>query len=360
VVCALLLSAFAFSQSQNVEMRINLFWAGGHRLGASDEGNAPGMAGVSRNVPQGSSDRVAGNSVSNMSIRVVLQNEDGTEVAENSPDGEGVVKFTVLGVVFNSATGTQSFPIYKLIVRGPDIEEQFLENLQPGLADRVVTIELHRKGEKREPGGLVSTSALKIPRKAESQWNKGSKALAKHKLRDARHYFEKAIAIYPQYDAAYNSLGVTKVMLGEKEAGKKDIEHALAINDHFALAYVNLARLLAGDKDYDGAARALQRSLSIEPLNPDALSLLCQYDVLRGSYAEVPALAQKLHSVPHDGDALGHFAAGNALEHLNRPTEAIFEYMLFMQEAPTDKLAASAKEAVDRLRQQTSQTNNPQ
>lgn len=85
--------------------------------------------------------------------------------------------------------------------------------------------------------------------------------------------------------------------------------------------------------------------------------MLCQFDVLREKYDDVPAIAQKLHSIPHDGNALCHFAAGNALEHLNRPTEAIYEYMLFMKEDPTSNLSANARESVDRLRRQSNQAN---
>lgn len=357
------LAAFAVlshaQQVQYVEMRITLLWANGQRLNSDKDATGLPSTGDSRSA--GSGERVGGNSVSNMEIRVILLNDDGSTVGEGSPDGEGVVKFHVVGSATNPVNGTKSYPAYRLRVRGTNIEEQIIDGLQPGLGDRMTTVELHRKGEKKSAGGgLISAAGLKIPRAAEKEFQKGQKELAKNKLPEARVAFEHAVTIYSKYDQAYNGLGVVLMKQGDPAGGRKAFEQAVAANDKFAPGYVNLARLQALDKNYDAAAASLSRSLSLEPLNAEALSMLCQYDVIREKYDEVPALAQKMHSVPHDGQALGHFAAGSALEHLNRPTDAIYEYMLFIQEDPTSKLAAAAKQEVDRLRQMVGQTNSPQ
>lgn len=364
LVALLLLSLTVFvglagaQNSQNVEMRVTVLWSNGDRFSEEHEGNVQGIPGVNDSRTGGSGQRVGGNAISNMDIRVTLLNEDGSTISEKSPDSEGNVKFNVTGSIANSVTGAKLFPTYRLRVRGSTIEEQFIDNLQPGLADRMVTVELHKKGEKKGAGGgVISATALKIPHKAEKEFQKGQKALSKNKLPESRANFEKAVTIYPQYDAAYNALGVVLMKLGDAAGGQKAFEKAIAINDKFAPSYVNLARIMAREKKYDDAAMLVTRSLSLEPLNPEALSMLCQFDLLRGKYEDVPAIAQKLHSIPHDGQALGHYAAGSALEHLNQPTEAIYEYMLFMKEDPTSNLSANAKEIVDRLRQGQTQAN---
>ncbi len=346
------------AQTQSAEMRITVLWADGHRLNDKPENDVQGMPGASNSNTGGAGERVSGNAIANMDIRVMLLNEDGSTVADSSPDSEGMVKFTVTGSVRNPSTGATIYPAYRLRVRGSYIEEQYVDNLQPGLADRMVTVEIHRKGEKASAGGgLVSVAKLKIPRKAEKQFERGQKALAKDRLPEARIAFERAVAIYPKYDAAFNSLGVVRMKLGDSAGGRKAFEQALAANDKYAPAYVNMARLAALDKHYEEAANFLSRSLALEPLNPEALSMLCQFDVIQNKYDEVPALAQKMHSVPHDGQALGHYAAATALEHLNRPSEAVYEYMLFMKEDPTSKLADDARTRVDNLQQQLKQAN---
>src|SRR5262249_54346190 len=158
-----------------------------------DTKDVEGLPGASNTKSTGAGDRVGGNSVTNMDIRVILLNEDGSTVRESSPDAEGVVKFIVAGSVTDTATGAKAYPTYRLRVRGTNIEEQFVDNLQPGLADRMVTVEIHKKGEKKGGGGIVSAAALKIPHKAEKEFQKGQKAFAKNKLQGARDYFQRAI-----------------------------------------------------------------------------------------------------------------------------------------------------------------------
>ena len=330
--------------SQMVQLRVSILWSDGARFTDRSQGSVPNSGGTDQSI---GGQVGTGNSVSNLAIRIAVIASSGGTVAEASPDGEGNAVFSVQGAI--QSGNTIEFPAYNIRVFGPEIDEAWLERVRPGQGDSLVTIRIHRKGEKKGAGGLVSVAALKIPGKARKEFERGQKYLSKNKYPAARVSFQKAIAIYPQYYEAYNALGVTLMKLNDTTGGRKAFESAIRVNDKFAPAYVNLARVLGSAKEYDAAAADLQRSLSIEPLNPEALSLLCQYDVLRGSYAEVPGLAQKLHSIPHDGQALAHFAAGNALEHLNRPTEALYEYMLFMKEDPTSKLSSEAKSAVDRL-----------
>lgn len=339
---------------QNVEMRVYVTWSDGSRLGDSSQSN--GMPGVSNSKSEAPGVNSSGNSVSNMDIRISVQSDAGNTIAEKSPGGEGYASFVLPAVVIRTTDRARTYPAYRIRIQGPTIEEQFIDDVHPGLGDRMVNVTLHKKGERKEAGGgVVSTTSLKIPKKATKELEKGKKALEASKLPEARAHFEKAVEIYPQFDVAYNALGVTLMKMGDATGGRKAFEQALAANDKFAPAYVNLARIQGTGEDYEAAATSLTRSLSLEPLNAEALSLLCQYDVLRGKYEDVPALAAKLHSIPHDGQALGHYAAATALEQTGHPTEAIFEYMLFMKEDPMSNLSASAKEQIDRLRQQTSQ-----
>lgn len=345
----LLMAGTALAQDMYVDMRINIFWADGRRL--ADVQGMPGVSATQRDTSSGTG-RAPSNSVTNMDIRVRLIGDSGATIGEKSPDSEGVVTFNVLGSTIRS--GAKFFPTYQLRVFGSIIEEVFLENLQPGLGDRSVMVRVHRKGEKDTPGGgLVSATSLKIPSKAQKELDKGNKELAANKFPEAREHFEKAVAIYPQYDMAYNNLGVTLMKLGDQNGGRQAFQKSVEVNDKFAPGYLNLARIQAGEKKYDEAAENLMRSLSVEPLNAEALSLLCQMDLLRGKYEAVPANARKLHSIPHEGQALGHFAAGNALEHLNNPQEAIAEYTLFIKEDPYSNLADNAREAIERLRQKS-------
>jgi len=309
----------------------------------------PCVQGTSRDT--GSTAPVRGNSVSNMSIRIQVRNDMGQVVAESSPSSQGDATFTLVASVTN-VRGVKEDVVYRVRIYGPDIEEENIENVDPGGGDRFLNITIRRKGEKHGQGGVVSANSLKIPGKAEKEFTRGTKALDEKKLPEAREHFEKAIELYPSYDLAYNGLGATLIEMKDIEGARTAFKKAIQVNDKFAGGYRNLARISAGDKDYATAVDLLQRSLALEPLNPEAPSRLCQFDYLLGKDTEVPELARKLHSLPHDGMELAHYAAASSLERMNKPDEAIGEYTLFLKEAPAgSNLVTTAKDSIERCRQ---------
>jgi len=353
---AVLLTPLAFSQGQRagvttVQFKVILVWASGG--GFSDKQDVEGMPGVQGTSRDAAGQPMSGNSVSNMAIRIAVQNDMGQTIAENSPSSQGDATFTVIGTVRNAQGLTQDVS-YRVRVYGADIEEENIENVTPAEADRVLTVRIHRKGEenKAAAGGLVSANTLKIPKKAEKELNRGDKALEKKNYQEARDHFQKAIDFYPSYDVAFNSLGATLIQMGDMNGARNAFEKSIQVNNKFAPGYRNLAQLAAHDNDYVKAANLLEQSLSLEPLNPEALSRLAQFDYILGKDTAVPELARKLHALPHSGQAMAHFAAAASLERMNKPDEAIGEYTLFLKEAaPENTLLSAAKAAIARCRE---------
>lgn len=351
-IAVALLSALANGQGSStpVQFKVVLSWASGG--GFSDKQDVSGMPGVQGTSRDAAGTRpIIGNSVSNMAIRIQVQNDMGQTVAETSPSSQGDANFTLIGTV-TSDRGLKQDVIYRVRVSGTDIEEENIENVDPAGGDRVLNISIRRKGEKQVGGGVVAANTLKIPGKAEKEYNRGNKALEDKKLPEAREHFEKAIEFYPSYDLAYNGLGATLIEMKDVEGARKAFQKSIEVNDKFAGGYRNLARISASEKDYAKAANLLERSLALEPLNPEALARLCQFDYILGKDADVPDLARKLHGMPHNGMELAHYAAGSSLERLNKPDEAIGEYTLFLKEAqPSSNLVNAAKASIDRCRQ---------
>jgi len=340
-------ASLSFSQT-TVDMRVTLEWSRGR--GPQDSG-MPGVA--NRGSSIGESHGMDAATSRQITIRVIA--DSGQTIAEASPDTQGTATFTVTGQVV-SDKGNRFYPVYRIRVFGSNIDEAWADNVQPGLGDRMVTIRIHAKGEKPadtgKGGAMISAATLAVPPKAEREFDKGNQALTDGKLPEARKHFEAAIALYPQYDTAYNNLGVTLMKSGDAVAGKQAFEKALAVNDKFARAYVNLARIAMQEKSYAEASALLKKAISSEPLNAEALSMLAQASYLTGDYDVAVESARRMHDVPHPGLALGHFAAAGSLEKLNRPAEAVVEYQLFLQEAPQSPLAEDARRAIARLQPQ--------
>ncbi len=347
----LILAPSLFSQATNVQFKVILVWANGG--GFSDKQDVEGMPGVQGTSRDSAGQPIRGNDVSNMAIRIAVQNDMGQTIAENSPSSQGDADFNVVGSVRNAQGLTQDVS-YRVRVYGSDIEEENIENVVPAEGDRILTVRIRRKGEpnKVTAAGVVSTNTLKIPKKAEKEFDRGEKALEKKDYPEARQHYQKAIEFYPSYDMAYNGLGATLVQTGDLAGAQQAFEKSIQVNDKFAPGYRNLAQIAAHNNDYVKAAGLLEKSLSLEPLNPEALSRLAQFDYILGKDTAVPELVRKLHGLPHPGQAMAHFAAAASLERMNKPDEAIGEYTLFLKEAsPENTLLSAAKAAIARCRE---------
>jgi tetratricopeptide (TPR) repeat protein len=165
----------------------------------------------------------------------------------------------------------------------------------------------------------------------------------------AAEQFEKAVAIYPEYESAYNNLGVMYYQMGQTEKARAAFERSVALNDKNADADRNLARILIHDGSYPRAEDLLKKSLIVEPLNPVTLTLLCVAEVQTGDDDGALATARKVHQLPHEGYSVVHFVAGQALERKNDPQDAYAEYETYLSESPNGAEASQVRSALTRL-----------
>lgn len=277
-----------------------------------------------------------------MQIEVQLQDSVGGTLQEQMPTSDGQVRMSVC-----------KRSIYRLRIIGPTIEEAVLDDVQPGRGDNLVTVVLHRKLTREDAQQVqnptVSKDSLQIPKNAQSQLGKGDAALKKGKLQQAEEHYIRAIALYPQFEEAENSLGVVLMQEGKKIEGKSAFKRALAINHDYAPAEVNLAKIAFDEKRFDDAYLLVRRALKTEPLNPGALFVAVESSFFKGEYAEVVSYTRTLHSLPHGQYALAHFLAGKSFEAQHQPQAAIAEYKIFLEEDPSDPNAKRARELVTLL-----------
>src|SRR6266568_1578346 len=177
--------------------------------------------------------------------------------------------------------------LYRLTVTGASIETYFGDFKVDSTPTWTETVQVRpRKTTLTEKGSSQPVPAvrLKIPRKANDEYHKAETALRKNDAETARLHLNQAIALYPNYDLAYFALGKLETDAGHREAARQYFEQAVKLNDAFAEAQRELAKILLAEKDYAGAETALLASLRSDPGGLWTLSFAALTELELGKY----------------------------------------------------------------------------
>jgi len=273
---------------------------------------------------------------------VTLLNTSGSTVDEIYTNEMGEVIFR------NLATGS-----YKLRASGMDIEtaqSPFSIDIDGTDHNHFEILRVSRKvAETSSAGALVSVAELSIPEPARKLYRAGEDAAMKNELDQARLHLQAAVDMYPKYAAAFNLLGLVEMNRHEPQAGINAFRNAIAADDKFTPAYLNLAKARMVQQRYPDAEDLLQKSLSIEPLDTTTMMYLANVYLYDGKYDQVTQLAIRAQSLPHKQSTSIHILAGMAYEQLKQSELALAEYKLYLQESPNGNLVKNAHEALDRI-----------
>ena len=238
-------------------------------------------------------------------------------------------------------TGSEIDPYEGSFDIGPN-ETLHLENIRLKLKAPV-------GGDNPAPGPPVPSVRLRIPGPAQKQFERANKAAEKQDWKTAADGYNAAIELYPDFDQAFNGLGIALSSQGDNTAAKQAFEKALSITPSYAMAGRNLARITLAEHDWKRSDELLRKTLQIEPINAWALTNAAYAELQLHDFASAAINAQKVHMLPHNGYENSHFIAALAFEQLGKPEDARSEYGIYLKEAPAGTNAARAHEAVARL-----------
>jgi len=278
-------------------------------------------------------------------IMVELVNDQSVPVLQAFTDSQGRVLFHLTWE-----------GVYRARATGADIEQAVSDAVSIESSDRSKIIWLHVQ-QKAGSGtstdtstaAVTSASELRIPADAKKSFMKGMEALYRRDYQKAAEFFEKATAAYPQYDTAYDNLGATFMQLGQPGKAREAFERAVQLNDKNADADRNYARLLITNREYTRALDLLQKSLTVDPQNPSAFTLLSIAQLQSGDVDGALQSALKVHQLPHEGYAVAHYVAGRAYEVKQQYQEATAEYETYLREDPTGPEIQQVRNALARV-----------
>ena len=237
-------------------------------------------------------------------IQVDLLNGQSVSMAKSFTDSEGRAEFQV---------GRGDGGTFRVQASGADIETAISDTITLNAGDRKVLAWVYVQPKPAAAGSASSSSGtkatttaneLRIPDDARKHFLKGMEALNRHDYPKAAESFQKAVAAYPQYDAAYDNLGVTYMQVGQPAKARAAFERAVELNDKNADADRNYARLLLANKENARAIELLTQALSIEPQDPASLTLLSVAQLRTGDVDAALQNALKVQQLPHENYAL--------------------------------------------------------
>jgi tetratricopeptide (TPR) repeat protein len=281
-------------------------------------------------------------------LSVQLQDGFGAIEHEGHTDTRGMVEFSTF-------TATKRIRIF-----GPGIvEHEEIIQIEPVENRKMVNIIVKEDSKRANasslPAGVVPAGRLNVPEKAQKEFQKGSESLSKKDWAEAKKHFAAAIAAYQPYDVAYNGLGMAAASSGNPQEARTAFQKAITLNDKFAEAHRNLARISLSEKKFDEVDQLLTQSLDSDPLNSWALAYAAYAELQLRKFDMALVHARKAHEVDHKGLASSHIVAALALEATDRSPDAAREYRLYLEEEPNGRDAARAKDRLATLGEQAPQ-----
>jgi tetratricopeptide (TPR) repeat protein len=126
----------------------------------------------------------------------------------------------------------------------------------------VGTIVLHRIGNVE--GSMISVTSLKVPKDAKKEYDKGHELAQKGKAADAQAHLEKAVAIYPEYAAAWSLLGDLRDESKQKEQAYQAYSKALEADPKYLSPYMGLATMAARQSNWQDVARFSDKVVELD------------------------------------------------------------------------------------------------
>jgi tetratricopeptide (TPR) repeat protein len=146
-------------------------------------------------------------------------------------------------------------------------------------------------------------------------------------IEKAAEAYEKAIALDGSFKASFNNLGNAYAGMGNYEKARKAYERAAALDPDFADAVLNLGNLQANQGEFKAAQASFERVLQLQPNSADALRGLGQISTKEGRFPEAEDYFKRLIQIdPNKSE--GYLLLGQFYQSQNNLAEAEQQFKL--------------------------------
>jgi protein O-mannosyl-transferase len=176
-------------------------------------------------------------------------------------------------------------------------------------------------------------TVAKMPANERAANNLGNALLKAGRIADAIPYFDRAIALSPNYADAHNNRGVTLLRQGKPADAVAEFTKAASCKPAFADAYYNLGEAYIQLQRPADAIAALKKSLAYAPDNPKAHNNLGIAYLDSGHIAD--SIAEEHRALALDPQMPeAHYNLGNSFSRAGQENEALKEFEVALRLDP--------------------------
>jgi tetratricopeptide (TPR) repeat protein len=242
---------------------------------------------------------------------------------------------------------------YRLRVSGPDIETTTSDLIEAGGSiggpSTTENIEVPLTNKSAQSGGPAIVPI--VPEAAQEEFTLGSQEMDKKHYAEAKDHFQKAIALFPKYAEAFNSLALADIELKDGEGAVDAFRSATEIDPALPRANLYLGQFYYDNHQYKEAEPYFVRSAADQPRSAQILTALAYVQLQNGETALALGNARKVSSLPdHKQYAISHLYVAQALAGKSQDDAIAKEYQEYLKEAPDSPLAPRVKDALAKLK----------
>jgi tetratricopeptide (TPR) repeat protein len=206
--------------------------------------------------------------------------------ANNRPAGQVAVKlkshaagiFRSILTDFEGHFEVKNLPAstYEIVVDEPGYEPmQTNAQLDGSKSKLVLYLKSSNQGQTERNKYSVSVRELKIPGKAQHEYQEGLASLAKKNLPVSLSHFTKAVQAFPDFYEAYYHLGVTETRLGHLDEAMQAFQKTIDLSGgRHAWAEFGIGYLLYLKGKAEEAVTIIRRGLELDGNSPDGYLVL--------------------------------------------------------------------------------------
>jgi tetratricopeptide (TPR) repeat protein len=274
-------------------------------------------------------------------LHVELVSSLGGMADVRTTDGNGGASFE------NIAAGR-----YQLRISGPGVETTQSVDIDTGASQGGPNITMNVEVQPAKSGGSVPSAAdtFFVPDAARQEFTLGSREMDKKNWEEAKVHFKKAVALFPKYADAFNSLGLVEGQLRNGKAAVEAFRSATQLDPTLQQANLYLAQFYYDNAQYKDAEPYLERAVGDQPDSAQLLTALANAELQNGEAHLALLNARKVPSLPnHKRFAISHLIVAQALTGRGHDHEIAREYKKYLEEAPDSTLAPRVKDALAKL-----------